>query len=168
MTQGVTARRLPVIASIIAALMLTIAPMPEWASPFRPDWVALTLIYWAMMLPRTYSVGTAWFVGIILDVSQGTLLGQHAIALCFVVYITVKFHLQFRVFPASQMSATVFAVLAFYQFILFWVNGVAGVNPPVVAYWGPVISGTLIWPLMTLIFSGVHHRAKAGTSSANL
>ena len=87
----------------------TIAPMPDWASPFRPDWVALTLIYWTMMLPRTYSIGTAWIVGIVLDVAQGTLLGQHAIALCFVAYIAVKFHLQFRVFPVSQMSATVFA-----------------------------------------------------------
>ena len=160
MTRDRASRRLPVIACIIAALMLAIAPMPDWASPFRPDWVALTLIYWAMMLPRTYSIGTAWIVGIVLDVAQGTLLGQHAIALCFVAYIAVKFHLQFRVFPTSQMSATVFAILAFYQFILFWVNGVAGVNAPAVAYWGPVITGTLIWPLLTLFFGSVRYRAR--------
>lgn len=156
-------RRLPVIACIVAALTLAIAPMPDWASPFRPDWVALTLIYWAMMLPRTYSVGTAWLVGIVLDVAQGTLLGQHAIALCFVVYFTVKFHLQFRVFPASQMSATVFAILALYQFILFWINGVAGVTTSAVTYWGPVITGALIWPLLTLFFGGLRYRANRGT-----
>ena len=158
-----TARRLPVIAYIVAALMLAIAPMPDWASPFRPDWVTLTLIYWAMNLPRTYSVGTAWIVGIVLDVAQGTLLGQHAIALCFVVYMTVKFHLQFRVFPVSQMSATVFAMLAFYQFILFWINGVAGVTASPITYWGPVITGALIWPLLTLFFGGVRYRASHGT-----
>lgn len=162
MSRGSGSRRFPVIVCIVVALMLTIAPAPNWASPFRPDWVALTLIYWAMMAPRTYSVGTAWMVGIVLDVAQGTLLGQHAIALCFVVYITVKFHLQLRVFPASQMSATVFAILAFYQFILFWINGVAGVNAPAVTYWGPVITGALIWPLLTLFFSAVRHRARVG------
>ncbi len=161
MTRDRASRRLPVIACIIAALMLAIAPMPDWASPFRPDWVALTLIYWAMTLPRTYSIGTAWIVGIVLDVAQGTLLGQHAIALCFVAYIAVKFHLQFRVFPTSQMSATVFAILAFYQFILFWVNGVAGVNAPAVTYWGPVITGALIWPLLALVFGGVHYRVRS-------
>ncbi len=155
-------RRLPVIACIVAALMLTIAPMPDWADPFRPDWVALTLIYWTMILPRTYSVGTAWIVGIVLDVAQGTLLGQHAIALCFVVYITVKFHLQFRVFPISQMSANVFALLAFYQFILFWINGVAGVTTLPITYWGPVITGALIWPLLTLFFGGVRFRLSPG------
>ena len=156
-------RRLPVIACIVAALMLAIAPMPDWASPFRPDWVALTLIYWAMILPRTYSVGTAWIVGIVMDVAQGTLLGQHAIALCFVVYITVKFHLQFRVFPVSQMSATVFAMLAFYQFILFWINGVAGVTTSAITYWGPVITGALIWPLLTMFFGGRRYRASSGS-----
>jgi rod shape-determining protein MreD len=161
MTRDRASRRLPVIACIVAALMLAIAPMPDWASPFRPDWVALTLIYWAMTLPRTYSIGTAWIVGIVLDVAQGTLLGQHAIALCFVAYIAVKFHLQFRVFPTSQMSATVFAILAFYQFILFWVNGVAGVNAPAVTYWGPVITGALIWPLLALVFGSVRYRVRS-------
>ncbi|MEE8343826.1 MAG: rod shape-determining protein MreD [Woeseiaceae bacterium] len=161
MTRDRASRRLPVIACIVAALMLAIAPMPDWASPFRPDWVALTLIYWAITLPRTYSIGTAWIVGIVLDVAQGTLLGQHAIALCFVAYIAVKFHLQFRVFPTSQMSATVFAILAFYQFILFWVNGVAGVNAPAVTYWGPVITGALIWPLLALVFGGVRYRVRS-------
>ncbi len=155
--------RLPIITCIIAALMLTIAPMPDWARSFRPDWVALTLIYWAMILPRTYSVGTAWIVGIVLDVAQGTLLGQHAIALCFIIYITVKFHLQFRVFPVSQMSATVFAMLAFYQFILFWINGVAGVTTSATTYWAPVLTGALIWPLLTLFFGGVRYRASHGT-----
>lgn len=159
MIRGQASRQLPILSCIVAALTLTIAPMPDWASPLRPDWVALTLIYWAMVLPRSYSIGTAWLVGIILDVAQGTLLGQHAIALCFVIYITVKFHLQFRVFPVLQMSATVFAMLALYQFILFWVNGVAGVTTSAITYWGPVITGTLIWPVLTLIFGGVRSRA---------
>ena len=163
MSPGRASRRLPVIACIVAALMLAIVPMPVWASPFRPDWVALTLIYWAMILPRTYSVGTAWTVGIVLDVVQGTLLGQHAIALCFVVYLTVKFHLQFRVFPVSQMSATVFALLALYQFLLFWINGVAGITTSATTYWGPVITGTLMWPLVMLFFGRVRYRANHGT-----
>jgi rod shape-determining protein MreD len=61
------------------------------------------------------------------------------------------------------MSATVFAMLAFYQFILFWINGVAGVSTAAMTYWGPVITGALIWPLLTLFFGGVRYRASAGT-----
>jgi len=163
MSKDRASRRLPILASIVFALMLTIVPLPDYASPFRPDWVALTLIYWAMNLPRTYSVGSAWIVGIVLDVAHGTLLGQHALALCFMVYITVKFHLQIRQFPLSQLTATVFALLALYQFILFWINGVAGVHAAATTYWGPVLTGTLVWPLLFMFFSGLRYRARASS-----
>ena len=153
-------RALPVVISIVIALMLAIAPLPGWAEPYRPGWVALTLIYWSMTLPQTYSVGSAWLVGLVLDVAQGTLLGQHALALSLIIYITVKFHLQLRQFPLLQLSATVFAMLALHQFILFWINGVVGVNSPAETYWGPVISGTLIWPLLTMFLAGIHYRAR--------
>ncbi len=160
MSSDRASRSQPIIISIIAALMLAIAPVPDWAEAFRPDWVALTLIYWAMNLPRTYSVGGAWLIGLVLDVAQGTLLGQHALALSLIIYVTVKFHLQMRQFPTLQMSATVFALLVLYQFILFWINGVAGFNAPAVNYWGPVIAGSLIWPLVTMLFSGPRYRAR--------
>ncbi len=152
--------RLPVIVTIILAIMLTVMPLPGWAEPFRPDWVALTLIYWAMMLPRTWSVGTAWIVGIVLDVAQGTILGQHALALCFIVFVTVRFHLLMRVFPMQQLTATVFAILTLYQFILFWINGVAGIEVALVNYWGPVITGTLFWPVVMTLLSGVRMRVQ--------
>ncbi len=150
-------RRLPIIICIVASLMLAIAPMPESAVTFRPDWVALTLIYWSMLLPRTYSIGWAWVIGLILDVAQGTLFGQHALALSLVVYVTVKFHLQIRVFPMLQMTATVFALLSLYQFILFWINGVAGINSPAAVYWGRVVSGTLIWPLLSVVYNSIRY-----------
>ena len=156
------AGRLPVIVTIIAAIMLTVLPLPDWAEAFRPDWVALTLIYWAMMLPRTWSVGSAWIIGIVLDVAQGTILGQHALALCFITFMTVRFHLLMRVFPMQQLTATVFAILTLYQFLLFWINGVAGVDVPLVDYWGPVISGTILWPFVMTLLSGVRVRARHG------
>ena len=161
MSRDRSSRRLPVIITLIVGLMLTIMPLPESIRDFRPDWLALLMIFWAMQLPRTWSVGSAWIVGIVLDVSYGTLLGQHALALSFIVFITVRFHLLMRVVPLSQLSATVFALLALYQFLLFWINGVAGVTAPSIAYWGPVITGTLLWPFLFMFLSGVRYRARS-------
>ena len=155
--------RLPVIVTIIIAIMLTVLPLPDWADPFRPDWVALTLIYWAMMMPRTWSVGTAWIIGIVIDVAQGTILGQHALAMCVIVFMTVRFHLLMRVFPMQQLTATVFAILTLYQFILFWINGVAGVDVPLVDYWGPVITGTILWPFVMTFLSSILMRVRHGS-----
>ena len=155
-------RRLPIVLTFIFGLMLTIMPLPDAVDAFRPDWFAMLVIFWAMQLPRTWSVGTAWIIGVVLDVSQGTLLGQHALALCCVAFITVRFHLLMRVFPIPQLTATVFPILAIYEFLLFWVNGVAGVDAPLIAYWGPVISGTLLWPVVMTILSGMRYRTRAG------
>ena len=54
--------RIGVIATLVVALMLTFLPLPAGVAMFRPDWMALALIYWTMMLPRTWSVGSAWFI----------------------------------------------------------------------------------------------------------
>jgi len=161
MSRDRASRRLPVVITLLVGLMLTIMPLPQIVESFRPDWLALLVIFWAMQLPRTWSVGTAWIIGIVLDVSYGTLLGQHALALCVIAFITVRFHLLMRVFPLSQLSATVFALLALYQFLLFWINGVAGVTAPSIDYWGPVITGTLIWPFLFMFLSGVRYRARS-------
>ena len=161
MSRDRASRRLPVVITLLVGLMLTIMPLPEAAQAFRPDWLALLVIFWAMQLPRTWSVGTAWFIGIILDVSHGTLLGQHALALCVIAFVTVRFHLLMRVFPLSQLSATIFALLALYQFLLFWINGVAGLTAPTSTYWGPVITGTIIWPFLYMFLTGIRYRASA-------
>jgi len=153
-------RRLPVIVTIVVALMLMVMPLPDRVEAFRPDWVALVLIYWAMMLPRTWSVGSAWITGLVLDVAQGTILGQHALALCLIVFVTVRVHLLMRVFPMSQMTATVFALLALYQFILFWINGVAGIPASAITYWAPVIGGAIMWPAVSIFLSGARMRAQ--------
>jgi len=162
MNRDRASRRMPVIMSFIFGMMLTIMPLPDAVAAFRPDWLAMLVIFWAMQLPRTWSVGTAWIIGIVLDASQGTLLGQHALALCCVAFITVRFHLLMRVFPAPQLTASVFPILAIYQFLLYWINGVAGVNAPLIAYWGPVISGTLLWPIMMMFLSGLRYRTRSG------
>ena len=161
MIQRRATSRIPVILTLIVGLMLTMMPLPESLGPFRPDWLALLVIFLAMQLPRTWSIGTAWIVGLILDVSQGTLLGQHALAFCVIAFMTVRFHLLMRVFPLPQLSATVFGLLAVYQFLLFWTNGVAGTHAASTVYWGPVVTSALIWPLLFMVLSGVRYRDRS-------
>ena len=146
------------LTSMLLALALTIMPLRAAIDEFRPDWVMLMLIYWAIAAPEKYSVGTAWLIGIVVDVAQGTMLGQHALAMCLIVFITIRFHLQMRVFPLPQLTLTVMALLGVYQFLLFWINGVAGVTAPATVYWGPVITGTLLWPALSMFMNGLRFR----------
>ena len=82
-------------------------------------------------------------------------------ALSLVVYLTAKFHLRLRVFPASQMALTVLAMLAVYRFVLFWINGIAGVDAASASYWGPVITGAALWPVAAAVLGSLPYRAGA-------
>ncbi len=136
------------LATLVLALALAVIPLPRDLAPFRPDWVPLIMIYWALVAPERLGMLTALWLGLALDTLSGALLGQHALAMLVVVYLSLRFHLRVRVFPIWQMSMTVFALLAMYEFVLFWVDGVAGRTVPTIERWAPVVTGALLWPLV--------------------
>jgi len=155
---GRSAPRWPVWLVLIAAVALVSLPLPTFMTPFRPPWAAIAVIYWIMMWPRVFGVGSAWTIGLLLDVLQGDLLGQNAFALSVIGYLTLRFHLQIRIFPLWQLTMTVFALLAINAFILFWIDGVAG-NPSVgFARWTQVIVGGILWPPVMAIMDRIRER----------
>ncbi len=145
------------LISLVAALALAIVPLPAVVAPYRPDWVPLVLIFWALMAPERVGLLTAFAMGLALDTLSGALLGQHALAMITVVYLSVRFHLRIRAFPIWQLSMTVFLLLAIYEFVLFWIDGVAGRSVPINERWAPVVSGALVWPLLLGYLASVRH-----------
>jgi rod shape-determining protein MreD len=114
----------------------------------------MALIYWGMMWPRLCGILTAFIAGLILDVLFGSLLGQHALALSVVSYLTLRFHLQIRNFPLWQLTMTAFMLMAIDAFLVFWIDGIAGYQGANVARWTQVIAGGIAWaPVMALLDS---------------
>ena len=107
--------------------------------------------------PEKFNLGNAWILGLLVDVTMGNLLGQNALALCVISYISVKFHLQFRVFPILQMSSIVFLLVGIHQFILFWINGVVGDEVIFIKYFVPILTSTLMWPLVVILLGKFKH-----------
>jgi rod shape-determining protein MreD len=149
------------ISSFILALVLAVIPLPDAVAAFRPDWVPLVMIYWALALPERFGLLTALCLGLALDSLSGALLGQHAIAMLVVVYLSLRFHLRIRVFPLWQMTMTIFVMLAIHEFLLFWVDGVVGRSVPHTERWAGVFTGALVWPLVLGIFDRVHQPNQA-------
>jgi rod shape-determining protein MreD len=139
--------RLPLL-TLLTALALTAVPLPTVIAPFRPEWVPLILIFWSLLAPERFSLLTAFWMGLLLDTLSGALLGQHALALVVVVYLTIRFHLRIRVFPVWQLSMTIVLLLALYEFVLFWVDGVAGRTVPLTERWAPLLASAVVWPLI--------------------
>jgi len=148
-------------ASVLIALMLSIVPLPDAIAPFRPDWVAVVLLYWSLIEPRRYGLLSAFWLGLVLDALSGTLLGQHSLALLVIVFLSQRFYLRMRAFPASQVATMVIALLGLYEFILFWIDGVAGRSVPLVERWAPVLTGGLLWLLVLVVIERGRQAAEA-------
>ena len=136
------------LSTFVLALALSVVPLPGVVATFRPDWVPLAIIYWAIVAPERFGLLTAMWLGLATDTLTGSLLGQHALAMLVVGYLCLRFHLRIRIFPVWQMSMSVLFMLAIYEFVLFWIDGAVGRTVPYVERWAPVITGVLLWPLI--------------------
>ena len=147
-----------ILITLVVALILTIMPLPGWAIPFRPQWYTLVLIYWTLALPQRVGVGVGWIVGIIVDVMTGTLLGQHALALSLIAFVTLKTHQRVRLFPLWQQSLTVLLLLSAEKLLSLWAIGAVGQPAPPPSFWAPPLVGMVLWPWVFVILRDLRRR----------
>lgn len=148
-----------VVPTMLFALMLVLLPLPEWAQAFRPDWVTLFMIYWAMAMPEFVGLLTAWLFGLLLDVAQGTILGQHALGLVLVIWVVQMTYLRVRVASLLQQALMIFALLLAKLLLTLWVSGLVGQAPENIAlYLLPSITGALIWPWLFIVLRDIRRR----------
>jgi rod shape-determining protein MreD len=140
-----------IVGSLALALTLTILPMPYWAAELRPQWVALTLIYWALNQPERVGVFWGFCIGLLLDVISGSVLGQNALALSAVTYLAIELHQRIRIFPLWQQSLSVWVLLLVERLLTVWILGATGAPTPTLWYWVPTFFGLLLWPWLSLV-----------------
>jgi rod shape-determining protein MreD len=147
-----------IVISLILALALTIVPMPEYLVVYRPEWVALILLYWVMALPQRIGVNVAWVLGLCLDVLKGALLGQHALAMAVLAYLMLNLSLRIRVYPNWQQAVVVGLILFIYHALLLWIYDMTGTIDYSWQYWWPVLVGALLWPWVFIILRDIRRR----------
>ena len=141
------------LLAVLAALILTVLPLPWWLDVVRPAFLVITVIFWSVNAPRTGGVALGFFAGLMLDVFQGPVLGEHALALTLISYVAVREHQRIRSKPAFQQALIVFAALMAYEFVLFAIDGWTG--HPVVSplRWLHTATGALVWPPLAAILA---------------
>jgi rod shape-determining protein MreD len=151
---------LVIFVTLCIAMLLTILPMPEWARPYRPQWVTLVMLYWAIALPHRVGVGSGFVAGIVLDVLTGTLLGQNSLGLVVVLFIAIQLHQRIRVFPFWQQSLGILVLLIVEHLLSLWVIGATGGQAPGLGYWAVPLIGALLWPWMFVTLRKVRRHFK--------
>jgi rod shape-determining protein MreD len=134
------------LLSAFVALVLNVLPLPPWLDALRPAFLVLAVLYWSVNVPRTGGIALGFFAGLALDVFQGPVLGEHALALSLVTYIAVREHQRIRSKPAIQQALIVFAALVIYEIVLFMIDGWTGHAVTTPLRWLHTLTGALIWP----------------------
>jgi rod shape-determining protein MreD len=150
----------PLVAILLAvSLALTVVPLPDLLEPLRPNFVALTVLWLCLLSVRATGLLLAWTAGLALDSLHGLLLGQNALALVLIAYIALKMRLRIRAFPVLHQSVVVGALLALNEFVLFWIDGLAGHPVTTWTRWVPVLAGAAIWPFLSSFYTRLAMRA---------
>ncbi|HMB39415.1 MAG TPA: rod shape-determining protein MreD [Wenzhouxiangellaceae bacterium] len=146
--------------TILAAILLTVMPLPEGLAVWRPHWVALVLIYWHLETGRLRSLGTAFAIGIVLDLTTGTLLGQHALGLVIINFLIGRFRNRLRFFPPWQQALAVGALLINERVVQLWIIGLLERGWPDWSWWLPPVTGMLLWPWLFLLLDALRSQRR--------
>ena len=144
--------------SLLLALLLSVAPMPQFMEVGRPLWLALVLSYWVLALPHRLGMVSAWGLGLVEDVLYGSLFGQNALILTLITFLVLSLQQRLRMFPMWQQSLVILVIFGIAQLIQLWLSALTGNRLPTLALvWSAVISA-LLWPWVSFALRGLRHR----------
>lgn len=144
-----------IAASIAMALLLMLINVPEWLRWSRPEWVTIVLIYWVIMLPHRVGVLIAATSGLLLDVLEGTVLGEHAFAMVIVSYAAFLLYQRLRMFAVWQQAFIVFVLVGIQQLACHWVENVSGSPEQNLLFLLPALMSAVFWPLVTIVLGAM-------------
>lgn len=147
---------LVILLTSMVALVLNILPLPGWLPAIRPAFLVLTVVYWSTMAPFVAGMALGFVGGLALDVFQGSLLGEHALALSLVTYLALRLNLQMRAKPIFEQSLYVFLALIVYELLLWVLDGWTGRSMSSPLRWIHTVIGALIWPVVVGVLGRFH------------
>ncbi len=139
-----------IVISLLVALLLSIVPLPLWIQWGRPSIVAMVLIYWVIALPQHVGIGWAWLVGLVQDIIAGTPLGQNALALAVLAYLSLILYQRLRMFTPVQQALVIFVLIGLNQLICHWVQTITGTVSPNLLFLLPAVISALLWPILSV------------------
>jgi len=148
-------------ASLISALALNMLQnMGLWGrAAWMPDFLALVLVFWGIHQPRRVGVGAAFVFGILVDVHQGSLLGQHALAYTVLSFLAIAIHRRLLWFSVPSQAFQVLPLFAASHAIELLVRMLAGASfPGPMLLLAPVIE-SLLWPVVGVVLLLPQRRA---------
>jgi len=143
--------------TLVVALMIDMVPAGRMAG--MPDVLAVVLVFWGVHQPRRVGVLWAFVFGLAMDVHDGALLGQHALAYSGLSFGAITLHRRLTWFPlvaqAVQVLPLFFAAHALALIVRMLVGGMW-------PGWGVLLAPVLeaaLWPVASVLLLAPQRRA---------
>ena len=143
--------------TLFVALGLNLLPLGQTIGV--PDWVALSLVFWNIHQPRRVGILIAFIMGLLVDINDAALLGEHALAYTTLSYLATTVHRRVLWFGQIGQMLHVLPLLLLVQVIVVIVRVLAGGTLPGLSFFIESVVATALWPLVAFFYLAPQRRA---------
>ena len=145
-----------VATTLLVALAINLIPLGR--TPLMPDFVALVLVFWNVHQSRRVGVGLAFFFGLLMDVHDGAVLGQHALAYTLLSFFAITIHRRLLWFTVPSQALQILPLFFAAHAVSLIVRMIAGgMFPGWEILLAPAIEA-LLWPIATWLLLAPQRR----------
>lgn len=144
--------------SLLLALCLQVMPLPDAWLIWRPDWLGLMLIYWCVTVPQRVGVFHGFVLGLLLDLIEGSPLGQNALMLSLLAYLSLLLYQRMRAYALVQQAVLVLVLLGIAQLIEQWLRTLFGPFSINLTFLLPALIGAILWPWFFTLLQAMRRR----------
>jgi len=155
------ANRAFIWSSLVVALAINmLTNMGAWGrAAWVPDLLAVTLVFWSVHQPLRIGVGVAFTFGLLMDVHQGALLGQHALAYTVMAFFAIAMHRRLLWFAVPTQAVQVFPLLLAAHLLVLVVRMASGGTFPGWSFALAPFLETALWPVVSVVLLAPQRRA---------
>jgi rod shape-determining protein MreD len=147
-----------IVLTVALALLFNLLPWRNGAGV--PDLTAAVLAFWCIHQPRRVGIGIAWTLGLLLDVGNGALLGQHALGYSVLAFLALAVHRRILWFPLWQQALHLLLLLLSTQLLMLVIRLAAGAGFPGWSYFAGSFVCAALWPVLSFLLLLPQRRAE--------
>lgn len=148
--------------SLLLALCLQVMPLADGWQIWRPDWLGLMLIYWCIQAPERVGVVHGFVLGILVDLIEGAPLGQSALLLSLLAFLSALVYSRFRHYSLVQQAVMVMVLLGTVQLLEQWLRTLLGPFSIHLSFLLPSLIGALLWPWLSTLLRALRRLPAGG------
>ena len=146
-----------IVLSLLLALFVDMLPIGP--APAMPQVAAVVLVFWNVHQSRRIGVGWAFLLGLLVDVSHGAVLGQHALAYAGLAFTAVSLHRRLLWLGVLEQALQVLPLFAMAHLVMVGARlAVGGMAPSPWMLLAPVLEA-MLWPLASALLLAPQRRA---------